>query len=274
MTIFISHSHKDDDFVDRLRSDLHKLGHHTWVDHHDIPAGKLWDEVVEAELLTSDAMILIVSPSSMNSKEVGIEWREFRNLKKPILPVKLLECPVPLLLCQLQFVDFTDTATYPQQFKRLIKDLPPPPLDATLPLKLDTKEFEIIRLKRKVEELQIKIETFLGFNQILFAFPELEKTAIFDLDFEKVFVGWSDRKSGVIPHIDLTRFGAHQRGVSRQHAMLVQTPYGLTITDLDSSNGTFIDEWRLPSGKPIPLQNETMLHLGGLAAQVFYRMPD
>jgi hypothetical protein len=60
MTIFISHSHKDDDFVDRLRSDLHKLGHHTWVDHHDIPAGKVWDEVVEVELVTSDAMILIV----------------------------------------------------------------------------------------------------------------------------------------------------------------------------------------------------------------------
>ncbi len=272
MTIFISHSSKDDAFVDALRVDLHKRGYQTWVDHHDIPAGKVWDEVVEAEMNASELMILVLSPASIASKEVAVEWREFRNQDKMILPVKIQECPLPLLIRHLQYVDFSNGTPYDKQIQRLLTVLPAPRAAVTKDLILDTREFQLLQLKQQVQKLQLQIESLLGSNQILFAFPSLSKTQIYDLDEDHIFIGWSDKKAGGASlHIDLTKYGAFNLGMSRQHAMLTKTQSGLLITDLNSNNGTFINNLRLPPEKSLPLQNETLLLFGQLAVQIFYR---
>lgn len=271
MIIFISHSSKDDRFVDNLRLDLHRRGYQTWVDHHDIPAGKVWDQVVEQQLKTCDLMILVLSSAATTSDEVGIEWREFRTMNKTILPVKVQDCPIPLLIRHLQHLDFSDEGAYERSLRRLLDTLPPPPTTVTKDLKLDTREMEMVRLKNQVMSLQLKIETLVGQNQVLFVFPDLGKTSVFDLEQEKVFIGWHDQQTGAIPGIDLTKFGAFDLGVSRQHAMVSRSGSGLYITDLNSNNGTFINHRRLPPDKPIPLLNEALIHLGQLAFQVFYR---
>lgn len=271
MVVFISHSSKDDTFVDNLRLDLHRRGYETWVDHHDIPAGKVWDQVVEQQLKTCDIMILVLSPAATASEEVGVEWREFRSMNKLILPVKVQDCPIPLLIRHVQHLDFSDDAAYDRNLRRLLDTLPPPPASVTKDLKLDTREMELVRLKNQVMSLQLKIETLVGQNQVLFVFPDLEKTSVFDLEQEKVFVGWHDKQTGALPGIDLTKFSAFDFGVSRQHAMISRQVSGLYITDLNSHNGTYINHRQLPADKPIPLLNEALVHLGQMAIQVFYR---
>lgn len=269
--IFISHSSKDDLFVDRLRVDLHRRSYPTWVDHVDIPPGKLWDEVVEERLLIAQVMILVLSPSSVASREVGIEWREFRNLGKPILPLKISECPIPLLLRHLQYIDFGDGVDYDRQFRRLLDELPAPPHTVTKGLALDTDEVRMLQLKEEVTRLRSKMESLIGDDQILFAFPELGKSTIFDLSKEKLFIGWHDGKSGTKPDLDLTKYNAFENGVSRQHALLSSTSSGLTLTDLDSLNGTFIGVQRLAPFQPVALPDDTMIRLGSLVVQVFFK---
>lgn len=71
-----------------------------------------------------------------------------------------------------------------------------------------------------------------------------------------VVLGRSDLRSPQRPDLDLTHLGAAERGVSRRHARLELADGRLYITDLDSSNGTFVNGVRLNPYTP------TLLHSG------------
>lgn len=286
--IFISHSTTEDKFVDTLRVELHRAGYHTWVDHFDAPAGRHWDEAVDEKLRECTVMILVLSSESMNSRNVNAEWREFLRQGKSILPIKVKDCTLPLLLRDLTFIDFTDNARYTEQLSRLLKSLPAPisvsavaqhsyPIPPA-PMPSDSQTIAIQHGEEVVEDARANrihhpddIEVQLG--QVQFFFPELGKTRVFDLKSEKTFIGWHDPKSGSKPDIDLTRYDAPAKGVSRQHAVLTRTAQGMTLMDLDSRNGTYIypSRDRLPAFEPVVVKNETLIRLGTLRVRVFFR---
>lgn len=273
--IFISHSSVDDVFVDTLRATLMKHGHQVWVDHHNIPAGYHWDDVVEQALKQSAAMVLVLSPDAVSSRNVKVEWHEFREMEKPIVPVKYRECVMPLLIRHLNYLDFTDNETHEYQFKRLTQSLPAVQQRPTMTREftdVDVSDSEIYRIQADAHEIQPEAETILGDEQVLFVFTGMRKSILADLDNGKLFVGcqykWTDPK----PDVDLTRFDAAENGVSRQHLLLERTRNGLVVTDLGSRNGTYINRRRLPPHKPVPLRNRSVVHVGKLAAQVMYKL--
>lgn len=63
--------------------------------------------------------------------------------------------------------------------------------------------------------------------------------------------------------------------VSRRHCFLRISNDAVTVTDLDSSNGTFMNGKRLPSGKRFPLADGTQLAVGpiGFVARVVSEAP-
>lgn len=71
--------------------------------------------------------------------------------------------------------------------------------------------------------------------------------------------------------IDLTPYGAQDRGVSRIHAQLHLAEGQVFITDLGSTNGTFVSSERLEPETPTPLRKGDELLLGRLAMQVLFR---
>jgi hypothetical protein len=89
---------------------------------------------------------------------------------------------------------------------------------------------------------------------------------------EKVFL--LGRKSPDIesqePLIDLMPYGAMELGISRMHAMIRQTKNGYKITDLGSSNGTWLENQRLTAKKAYPLTSGDRVRLGRLNILVFY----
>jgi len=105
--VFISHSHLNDDFVNRLAADLRAAGVQTWVDHENILPSQDWDDAVAAALEACEAMILVLTPRAVDSKNVKVEWSYFFDLDKPIYPVILEPCKVPFRLRLNQQVDFT-----------------------------------------------------------------------------------------------------------------------------------------------------------------------
>lgn len=270
--IFISHSSSDDAFVDDLRRSLVRLGYMVWVDHHDIPAGKHWDDVVEDALRRSFAMILVLSPDAVKSPNVKAEWHEFRDHNRPIVPLRYRDCVIPMLIRHLNYIDFTIGGRYEDKLERVVKSLPAGVGRGTRELDVKAGDIELSQVKHEVQRLQLEMDSLVGLDQMLLAFPKVKKSIMIDLDREKLFLGcqmkWTDAK----PDIDLTRFDAADNGVSRQHMLLSRTRTGLTVTDLGSLNGTHVDRKRIDPYKPILLKNRSVIHIGQLAAQVFYRL--
>lgn len=79
---------------------------------------------------------------------------------------------------------------------------------------------------------------------------------------ETVNIGRSTPVDREFPEVDLAPFQAHLRGVSRFHAQLIPTDEGYSLVDLDSTNGTWINETRLVANDPQPLNNGDMIRLG------------
>jgi hypothetical protein len=70
--------------------------------------------------------------------------------------------------------------------------------------------------------------------------------------------------------IDLTPYGAVELGISRLHAMIRQTKAGYKITDLGSSNGTWLENQRLTAKQAYPFAHGDRIRLGRLNMLAFY----
>jgi hypothetical protein len=75
------------------------------------------------------------------------------------------------------------------------------------------------------------------------------------------------------PMVDLTYPDGFAMGVSRRHAKVRSTPDGYVITDLNSSNGTWLDGKILPPSQPIELPSGGTVQLGRLKLVAIYNSP-
>lgn len=83
-------------------------------------------------------------------------------------------------------------------------------------------------------------------------------------DKPELLIGCAD--PAVFPDVDLTPFGGTTSGVSRRHALLRFNGNGWTITDLSSTNGTYVNTIKLQPNAPTPLSDQAKLRLGGIDA--------
>ncbi len=64
--------------------------------------------------------------------------------------------------------------------------------------------------------------------------------------------------------IDLNKYQAQSLGVSRQHAALTITDKTCTLEDLDSTNGTWLNDEQLTANKVYPVKSGDIIRLGYL----------
>jgi hypothetical protein len=81
-------------------------------------------------------------------------------------------------------------------------------------------------------------------------------------------LGRSEKGQAVIPDVDLNRFGAHNKGVSRLHCHLRFEGDLLLVVDLGSANGTFLNDTRVLPDHPATLSDGDILRLGNLKIEV------
>ena len=125
--VFISHNHKDRIFVEqKITGPLAKRGIETWYSNSDIIPGENYIQAIEAGLLKSDWVIVIVSQHSAASDWVRAEIRT--ALKEPrlngrILPVTTDEAKPSSLgneIAQLHGLDARDPADLGEKLFRLL----------------------------------------------------------------------------------------------------------------------------------------------------------
>jgi pSer/pThr/pTyr-binding forkhead associated (FHA) protein len=85
---------------------------------------------------------------------------------------------------------------------------------------------------------------------------------------QEYILGRAEKGQAVIPDIDLNRFGAHEKGVSRLHCHLRFEGNSLLAIDLGSANGTFINDNRVLPDHPAFLSYGDILRLGNLIIEV------
>lgn len=88
---------------------------------------------------------------------------------------------------------------------------------------------------------------------------------------DEVVIGRADAKSDQVPGLDLSPFGAAEQGVSRRHALIKRGEDTLTLIDLDSTNGTFLNGQRLLPKQPRVLRDGDEIRAGRLVFHVFFK---
>lgn len=84
-------------------------------------------------------------------------------------------------------------------------------------------------------------------------------------------LGRSDSTSPQQPDLDLTPFGALEKGVSRIHAAICRNDDTLTLVDKGSANGTHLNGQRLVPDQPRVLRDGDEIRLGKLIAHIYFK---
>ncbi|NTU49637.1 MAG: toll/interleukin-1 receptor domain-containing protein [Desulfobulbaceae bacterium] len=111
MAIFVSYSHKDRDFVDRLCRNLLIEKVHVWMDRWELKPGDSLIDSVQNALTQSGAILVVLSKSSIESawckKEVAAGLiRELEGRGNLIIPILIEECEIPIFLKEKMYADF------------------------------------------------------------------------------------------------------------------------------------------------------------------------
>src|SRR5262245_40231427 len=85
--IFISYARKDELFAHRLRAVLQKLGRSAWIDQEGIAPCSEWLREIYSAIEAADAIIYVISASSVGSKICSEEITHAVRNHKRIIPV-------------------------------------------------------------------------------------------------------------------------------------------------------------------------------------------
>lgn len=72
------------------------------------------------------------------------------------------------------------------------------------------------------------------------------------------------------PVVDLSAFGAYGLGVSRLHALIQKNDTGYEISDLDSTNGTWLNENEVLPNRVYALKNGDTLRMGKMSVSLLF----
>ena len=115
-SVFISYAREDWKFVRQLVSDLRRHRVRVWFDER-LRSGGAWLTQLTTAIETSDAFLLLMSPSSVASEYVRWELETARILKKRVVPIMYKPCEVPASILNLQYIQITDS------YERAIEEL-------------------------------------------------------------------------------------------------------------------------------------------------------
>jgi uncharacterized protein YjbI with pentapeptide repeats len=136
--LFISYSHSDAQFVEKMEDSLNERGVRSWRDVHHATAGRL-DKIIDRAMRLNPTVLLVLSEHSVNSDWVEHEAAKARELEKKLKRDVL--CPVALddswKNCEwsevlrrqvskyriLPFSNWQDDRVFTRQFNKLVEGL-------------------------------------------------------------------------------------------------------------------------------------------------------
>jgi DNA-binding SARP family transcriptional activator len=143
LRIFISYSRVDSEFAYRLRADLEVSGFSVWIDTAKLGAegGQEWLRIIQDAVSTCQAMLVVVSPDSVQSRYVHMEYHFAQLQQKLVIPLHYRTVSsVPIDLSLDQWIEFREGQSnediYAIGLANIIQSLsraPIPPKIVTIP---------------------------------------------------------------------------------------------------------------------------------------------
>ncbi len=111
MPIFISYSHSDKKFVDKLAMRLVKKQVHVWLDRWELRVGDSLLSRIQEAITESSALLVVLSKAAVASEWCAKElngglMRELEEKRVVVLPVLIEDCKIPLFLKEKMYADF------------------------------------------------------------------------------------------------------------------------------------------------------------------------
>jgi len=295
--IFLSYSREDRAAVRHIAESFEREGFVVWWDAA-LQSGQTFDEVIEQRLKEAKAVVVLWSPRSVTSRWVRAE-ATLADRKNKLVPAIIEPCDRPIAF------DLTHTADLSEwtgdiadtQWRAFVKDVralvqkaggdaaqapaAPRPQPAPAPRSPLARTVEREQPQPGNDEVVFVSATRQPVEPPIEAIvPPAAQAASSDdneevhalrvsdgLDSDEVFViGPTGLKVGRTPPADAVI--AHP-SVSRQHCMIGLANDELLVTDLSSTNGTFIDDERieraavLPVGSTLRVGQVSLIHEAG-----------
>lgn len=106
-------------------------------------------------------------------------------------------------------------------------------------------------------------------KQLMFIIPASRRRVKVELA-DKIQIGRGVPDSDVVPELDLTDDNGVDNGVSREHAVIQLWQRGIVLIDLESTNGTLLNNSRLSPNLPYLLQSGDEVRFGDLLVHIFF----
>lgn len=114
MALFLSYSHSDSAFAEKLAAHLVDEGARIWVDKWELRVGDSIVERVQEAVGGADAVLVVLSPDSVESqwckKELATGLvRELDEKRVVVLPILYRDCEIPPFLRDKRYADFRES---------------------------------------------------------------------------------------------------------------------------------------------------------------------
>jgi len=106
-------------------------------------------------------------------------------------------------------------------------------------------------------------------HQVTFVIPSSGRRVSVPMQKE-IRIGRADPSQSFVPELDLTGDSGAEYGVSRLHAIIQSSRRGVALLDKNSTNGTLLNNYRLPPELPYPLHNGDEVRFGRLLVHIFF----
>lgn len=186
MSVFLSYSRADNEFVDLLQRLLVSKGYDAWLDRRNIGAGSRWDNEIEEAIKSRSHMVVVLSPESAASQNVADEWNYALDEGKTIVPLHYRECSIPMRLRRLQWIDFAKQP-FAEAFMALTNALGEP----------DERPSDAIELAKR--EGYVSVTEPISGIRIAFAYRDYPKAGGFLMTVWSTLL-WSVIKRGSTQH--------------------------------------------------------------------------
>lgn len=258
--VFISYSREDRAAARHFAQSLADEGLSVWWDAA-LHSGETFDEVIERELRAAKAVIVLWSPRSVGSRWVRAE-ATLADRQHKLVPVAIESCDRPIIFELTHTNDLADWTgdIRDARWKALVDDVRrlvghgPSESSAIIPNPAEPGPRKAQYRSPAVDDSQAT-QFYTGAN-VIDMFHCLEIDGGHD-STKRFVVSPSGLRIGRAPPADIV---LTDKQVSRSHCLVELADGGLRVSDLNSTNGTFIDGERI-SG-PSQLRVGSLLRVG------------
>lgn len=141
--------------------------------------------------------------------------------------------------------------------------------DADSSATLKVAAHEVVGSKVSTRPLDYRLGFGIKADRIVFVIPSSGRRLEVELG-QTISIGRADTRQGIWPEVDLTLDEGAERGVSRKHALVRSSDEGVVLIDMGSTNGTRVNDRRLPPERPHLLSNGDTVRFGNLLVRVYF----